>query len=465
MLAVLCSLAFLTYLDRICIMRVQGEIERDLGFSKLRPADEQQLRETGKESDPQAREKMARDRATQRMSWVFSAFLLGYLLFEIPGGWMGDRWGPRWVIVRIVIWWSIFTALTGSVVVIGHWLNRTATVTLLFGLMVAARFFFGLGEAGAFPNIARALGRWFPSGDRALAQGTIWMSSRLGGAVAPALIGALAGWAGWQRAFWVLGLVGVIWAIFFARWFRDRPEEMPGVNQAERELIRAKTGGEDSIYDDAEGTLAHAPVPWARLVSSFSLLALYVVSFSMSFCWYFFVTFLPKYFKEQHGIDYAQSEIVSGLPLLAGAVACLAGGRLSDWLVTKLGSRRWGRNLPGIIGCAMAACCALSATQLRSPWACILLICLAAASQDFSLPCMWSVPIDVGGRHAGTVGGCMNSMGCIGGMLSPLVAAKLSSAFGWASVFFAFAAIYLLAALAWACVDASCGLEEAKRKL
>jgi nitrate/nitrite transporter NarK len=184
----------------------------------------------------------------------------------------------------------------------------------------------------------------------------------------------------------------------------------------------------------------------------------------MSFCWYFFVTFFPKYLKERHGIDYAQSEIVSGLPLLVGGLACLAGGKLSDWLVVRLRNRRWGRSLPGVIGCSLAAGCALAATQVQAPWACLLLLCLASAGQDISLPCLWSVPVDVGGRHAGTVGGCMNSMGCLGGMLSPIVAAKISGAFGWSHVFFAFAAIYLCAALAWSRVDAGRTLGQADER-
>jgi MFS transporter, ACS family, glucarate transporter len=153
---------------------------------------------------------------------------------------------------------------------------------------------------------------------------------------------------------------------------------------------------------------------------------------------------------------------VSGLPLLFGGVACLAGGRISDRWVAGLNSRRWGRSLPGIVGCAAAAGAVLVATQVDAPWACLVLICVAAACQDFSLPCMWSVPIDVGGRHAGTVGGVMNSAGCLGGMLSPLVAAKLSGAFGWGLVFVVFSAMYLGAALAWVWVDASRPVETPK---
>src|SRR6187401_1201532 len=155
-LAVLCSLAFLTYLDRICIMRVQGDIERDLGFAKLTAADEQSLRERGLESDAPARATRARDRATERMSWVFAAFVAGYVLFEVPGGWLGDRWGARAVLFRIVLCWSLFTAKPGP----ESW----------FLALITIRFLFGLGEAGAYPNIARALGRWFPLRERAIAQ-------------------------------------------------------------------------------------------------------------------------------------------------------------------------------------------------------------------------------------------------------------------------------------------------------
>src|SRR5881628_55220 len=154
-LAVLCSLAFLTYLDRICIMRVQGDIERDLGFAQLTNEDEQSLRERGLESDAQARTKLGKDRATERMSWVFSAFVAGYVLFEVPGGWLGDRWGARAVIFRIVLCWSLFTAATGGVKQITSlFFSRPGPEHWLL-VLIAVRFLFGVGEAGAYPNIAR----------------------------------------------------------------------------------------------------------------------------------------------------------------------------------------------------------------------------------------------------------------------------------------------------------------------
>src|SRR5688500_17511975 len=209
-LAVLCSLAFLTYLDRICIMRVQNEISSDLGFETLSDADKKALRDRGLENDAAAVAKAAKDRATDRMGWVFAAFAAGYLIFEIPGGWLGDRWGARVVIFRVVLFWSLFTALTGGVKGITNIFSRNPGPEQWFIAMVTIRFLFGLFEAGAYPNIARALGRWFPFQERASAQSFIWFSSRMGGAFAPTIIGALMVATGsWQRAFYALGILGI----------------------------------------------------------------------------------------------------------------------------------------------------------------------------------------------------------------------------------------------------------------
>ncbi len=451
-LCLLCSLAFLTYLDRICIMRVQGDIEDDLNLDRLSARDEQALAAKGLAQDVEARAKLARDRATERMSWVFSAFVLGYVLFGLPGGWLADRLRPRAVILLIVLWWSLFTALTGGVKAVAGLAVRDPGPGSFLVTMVLVRFLIGLGEAGAYPNVARALGRWFPFRERGTAQGAIWLSSRLGGALAPALIGGLVGVAGgWQRAFWVLGGAGVLWALVFFLWFRDRPEEKASVNPAECELIRAGAAEPESIYQDE----VPARVPWARLFFSPNLLWLYVASFTAAFSWFFYITFLPKYLKEQFHVDYSDSEIMTGLPLLVGGLACLAGGRLSDFLIRSTGSRRWGRSLQGAIGLGVAGACALAVARTNSAWPVIVIICIASAFQDLALPAMWSASVDIGGRCAGTVGGCMNSAGAIGAMLSPLVAAQVAILWNWKAVFVVFAASYLLGAVAWLRVDAS----------
>lgn len=255
----------------------------------------------------------------------------------------------------------------------------------------------------------------------------------------------------WERAFWILGLIGVIWAIFFFIWFRDRPEDKPQANDAERELIRAGEPQRGSIYDDQP---TPATFRWLALLTP-NVLALCLVSFCVSFCFYFYITFLPKYLKEQFQVDYTQSQFISGLPLLLGGFACLAGGFLSDYVIRKTGSKRWGRSLIPIVGWTLAGLCAFAVSQFHSAVTVMVLIVIAFAFQDLGVPSMWSLPADIGGRFAGTVGGWMNSAGAIGGMLSPLVAAQISIAHGWNTAFLVFGAIYLLGALAWLRVDAT----------
>ena len=456
-LAVLCSLAFLTYLDRICIMRAQGDISSDLAFETLSEGDKQSLHQRGLQNDAIAISKAVKDRATNRMGWVFAAFAAGYLLFELPGGWLGDRWGARIILFRIVLCWSLFTAMTGGVKGITNLFSRNPGPEQWFAALLVIRFLFGAFEAGAYPNIARALGRWFPFHERATAQSFIWFSSRMGGAFAPAIIGGLMALGGsWQRAFYLLGIIGVVWAFFFFAWFRDRPEDQPRVDLAERELIRREASAA-SIYDDT----STASMPWKSLFSA-NVLCLCVVQFSVSFCFYFFITFLPRYLKDQFQVDYADSQWLSGLPLFVGAFACVAGGFLSDYAIRKTGSRRWGRSLIPIAAWIAAALCVFAVPGFHSARSVMALLTIGFVFQDLGVAAMWSLPADIGGRFTATLGGWMNTVGCIAAMTSPLTAAKMSIAFGWNSLFFVFGAVYLMGALAWARVDASAPILQSK---
>src|SRR5579864_186717 len=283
-LAVFCSLAFMHYLDRLCMMRAQNDVVRDLGLNQLTAADEAELQARGLANDDKARKKMEDARGTKRMSWIFNIFTIGYLLFEIPGGWLGDRWGSRKVLLRIIIWWSVFIALTAWVDLPVRWFISQPAPWILVAVVSLARFLYGAGAAGAFPNIARVLGQWFPFRDRGFAQGFIWMSARMGGAFAPFLFGLLMLLTGWRIAFSLLGVGGTIWAILFYRWFRNRPEEKAGVNAAEIAYIRA---GAPEV--DGDG---HANVPWRRLLMSPNLWALYICHAAICFSGYFFLTFI-----------------------------------------------------------------------------------------------------------------------------------------------------------------------------
>jgi sugar phosphate permease len=278
------------------------------------------------------------------------------------------------------------------------------------------------------------------------------MSSRLGGAMAPLIIGALMAWTGsWRRAFWVLGGVGAAWALFFAWWFRDRPEDFSGANEAEQRYIRAGAGSAGSIYEESHS----ANVPWLRMLTSLNLAALCVAAAAVSFSWFFYVTFLPKYLEERFHVDFAKSEVMSGLPLLVGGISCLLGGRLSDWIIRATGSRRWGRSSLGLIGFTAAGLCALAIPYAQSAEQVVALICTACAFQDLAVPCLWSTSVDIGGRFAGTVSGAMNSASAIGGALSPLIVAMLVGAYDWNVVFRVFAVVYSIGGMVWLFIDAS----------
>ena len=221
------------------------------------------------------------------MGFVFGAFAVGYCIFEVPGGWMGDAWGPRRVITRIVLWWSLFTALTGSVPLleIASPFEPLTTISVGFALMLLVRFLFGCGEAGAYPNLVRITGSWFPYRERALTQGAVWMSARLGGAVAPVVIVGLTHLVEWRGAFFILGLIGFLWTLAFWLSFRNTPEEHPACNQAERDLIRE---GPFAWKADEAGH-GHSRPPWGRILLSPNVWALCLSGFGVSFGWYFYL--------------------------------------------------------------------------------------------------------------------------------------------------------------------------------
>src|SRR6185503_5513244 len=176
-------LAAIQYVDRICISKAAPKISADLKFD------------------------------SDQMAWVFAAFTIAYALFEIPTGWMGDKFGTRKTLVRVVLWWSFFTAATGWVLGIVS--------------LVIVRFLFGMGEAGCFPNLTRAFSTWLPPGEKSRAQSTLWLCARWGGALTPLLVVAVLGVMSWRVAFGVFALLGVVWSVFFFRWFRDEPRDHP----------------------------------------------------------------------------------------------------------------------------------------------------------------------------------------------------------------------------------------------
>src|SRR5262245_2962883 len=379
-LSFVCSLSMITYLDRVCFGVAASAIIADLAIRN----------EAG-------------------LKFAYTAFAFAYAAFEIPSGWLGDVYGPRRTLIRIVLWWSLFTALTGTVGL------EVAGVTLGgLGVMVVVRFLFGMGEAGAYPNITRALHNWFPLAQRGMAQGAVWMSGRLMGGLTPLVWVFLVERPGlsWRTAFWIFGAIGVVWCVAFSTWFRNRPEEKPEVNEAERELIREGTAGSTEA--------AHAGVPWGRLVRSKNLWALCLMYFCMAYGWYFNITYLPRYLEKQHGVQRSDpiGAIYKGGPLILGAAGCILGGYMTDGYIRRTGNRKWGRRVFGVVGHTLCGLCYLACLVTPTAATFALAISMAAFFNDLAMGSAWATCQDIGRRYAAIVAGAMNTVGNLGGAVA-----------------------------------------------
>jgi nitrate/nitrite transporter NarK len=296
-----------------------------------------------------------------------------------------------------------------------------------------------MGEAGAFPNITRALHNWFPRSRRGFAQGAVWMCGRLMGGLTPLVFTVLvsgisqetAGAHGkalrrtilppllaWREVFWLFAAIGATWCAVFALWFRNRPEEKPQVNAAELALIRG--GGR-------AGRAPRAGVPWRRLLGSGNLRLLFLMYGVQSYGWYFYITYLPKFFEQNLDVPASslRGAIYKGGPLWMGAIGCLLGGFLTDRFIRRTGNLRWGRRFTGIIGHTMTALCFLGCFSMckfaRNPFAYFLVISFAGFSTDLAMGAAWAACQDIGKRYAAVVAGCMNMVGNLGGSLAGLV--------------------------------------------
>src|ERR1043165_6099092 len=234
---------------------------------------------------------------------------------------MGDRFGPRSVLMKVVVMWSMFTAATGAA-----W---------NFLSMVVTQGLFGAGEAGCFPNVAKCFTTWLPSNERVRAQGLLWLSARWGGAFTPLLVVWVLGFVNWRWAFAIFGALGTVWAVAFFLWFRDRPREHPGVNASELAML-----------DGAETNApSHASIPWGKLCSSPTVWLLWLQYFCMSYGWYFYITWLPTYLRDARGVSLQQGAWMAGLPLFFGGVGCFVGGWAAKRLAEKSGNVRRARRM------------------------------------------------------------------------------------------------------------------------
>jgi len=360
------ALSMLLYVDRVAISTAKSPITNELGLSD------------------------------QQFGWVLSAFALGYALLQAPAGSLADRLGPRVVLTAVVTAWSFFTALTGTA--------RTLATLLVY------RFLFGVGEAGAYPTCARAFYNWLPVSERGLAQGINFSGSRLGAAFALPAVAWLISRAGWRLAFFLLGSIGVVYALVWWWWFRDRPEDHTGVSGAERVLIIRERG----TRSDAPGRIGAA-----ILFTSRNMWIAMGQYFASNFTFFFCLTWLFPYLQRTYALQATQAGFLSSAPLVAGALGNWVGGLMVD-AIYKRGRADVSRRLPAIIGFAASATGLVASLVVSSMYAKVLCLALAVFGADMTLPSSWAFCIDIGRKNAGVVSGLMNMAGNIGSFLTSL---------------------------------------------
>jgi ACS family glucarate transporter-like MFS transporter len=406
-LAMLCALASLTYLDRMCISAAAPAISSEFHFTK------------------------------SQMGYIFSAFTFAYAVFEIPSGWFGDYFGTRKALTRIVLWWSAFTALTAA--------------TVGFKSLFFVRLMFGAGEAGAIPNSASTVARWFPTAQKGRAMGAICMGHALGAAATPPLVFKLVEWQGWRLTFVEFGAIGILWCIAWYVWFRNTPEEHSDVNADEVKLI----------HEGSTVSQQHShKIPWKSFLKSKNIFFLCAMYFAYGYSLYFYITWLPTYLVEARGFTTGKAGFYSALPWIFGGFAFFCGGWLTDWLVIHT-NRKIARCGVGAFGLSMSALMLVFVARTENSVLAAWLIAVALYFQFLTTPAVWATCMDIGQRMSGIVSGTTNTFGNLSGTLAPIVFGYVVDKWhSWTIPFYVAAIFLAVGVIMWFFIDPRRPLEE-----
>ena len=360
-LTMLVILGMVTFLDRINISVAGSSIMHDLQLSP------------------------------SQWGWVQSAFILSYGLLQIPMGALGDRFGHRKILSVIVLWWSLFTAFTGM---------AGGLVSLL-----VIRFMFGIGEAGSSPCSTGVISRWFEKGEVGKAQGYVWAASRLGGALTPFVVIPVMLWVGWRAAFYLLGALGIVWAVVWYWYYRDRGERL-------------------QVRGEKQGTETSLSTHLLLLASNKQFWLLCGMYFFYAFGSWFFFSCFPTFMELGRGFEKSELTYAVAVPFVMSMIGNIAGGHLTDWLSQKFGIKV-GRKALGSSSLAVSAVCMFLAAFIPGKMAVFVFLSLCFGIFDLMLPSAWALCIDLGKQHAGTLSGAMNTAGNIGGFCCGILFGQL----------------------------------------
>ncbi|MBI4003224.1 MAG: MFS transporter [Nitrospira defluvii] len=367
----------------------------------------------------------------QDMGYIFSAFVFGYALCQIPGGWLGDRWGARVVLTGALLWWSFFTALTALAATL-----PLAAMVGTVGALILVRFFLGVGEAVALPNFNRAVADWMPPAQRGLGIGIAIGGIGVGAAITP----PLASWVmvnyRWQTVFYLSAMVGIVVALLWVLCSRD-----------------CQAAGSRS------STSPRTDVPWRQFLRSRSLRWLVVSYACLGYVAYIYMSWFYLYLVNVRGIDLLRGGWLAAAPFVAILVFCPLGGWTTDRLVPTVGLTK-ARMTVGIIGMVLAGGLIALGAWADSQTVAIACLSLGAGWLYFTVGAYWSVTTDLSKTHAGTLSGVMNMGANVGGVVSPSLTPWLADQWGWTASLLVAALIAFCGGVMWLKIDPTQAMKE-----
>jgi len=372
-----------------------------------------------------------------KLGWVFSAFVLGYALFQAPGGRLADRFGPRKVLTLGTVWWAFFTALTAFVP--SAWSHPLL-------LLLAVRFLLGIGEAVVYPASNRLVASWIPSRERGIANGWIFAGVGAGAGVAPPLITYILVHHGWRWSLWISALLGLFAGLVWMCLARDTPQEHPWIDPQEAATIRAGLPGSAQEKATAE------PLPWLVILRSKNVLAITFSYFCYGYVAYIFFSWFFIYLSTVRGLDLKSSSYYAILPFLGMAACSPLGGWISDFIARRHGDRT-GRCGIACGSMILASMFIVAGSYAKDARLASIILAGGAGALYLSQSAFWSVTSDIAGTSAGSVSGVMNMGNQIGGVVTASLTPLIAKHFGWAASFFVAAAVCAVGSLTWLAVD------------
>jgi MFS transporter, ACS family, glucarate transporter len=372
------------------------------------------------------------------LGWVFSAFLLAYAAFQIPGGVLARRIGPRRLLAFGLVWWGVFTCLTALV---------PPHIAGALYLLLLIRAALGAGEAIMYPSANQFVERWFPLAERGKANGIVFGGAGLGSALAPPLLTGIILRYGWHASFWFCATLGVTAGGIWYLIARNTPEQHPWVSAAELDhIVRGRDGAAATSRQE------NAAIPWAAIFSSRSILAVSLSYFTYGYVSWIFFSWFYLYLAEVRGLSLKSSAVYSIFPFAAMSLGSFLGGVLSDWLVHHVGARVGRCYLPAFALALTAILLTLGAHVEHARPASLVLACGAGALY-LSQSCFFCVTADFAGTFAGVVSGAMNMCCQIGAAVTASLTPLIAAHFGWNASFTTGTVLAAVGGAAWLLVD------------